>query len=197
MNEIDLPEDNFVIDIKDFNLSYNSVVLFNHFNFQVKKGQCAGIFGPTGTGKTSLLNKIVEDYLKKENISYIFQDNKLIEDLSVFENIFIPLKNKFPKTEAEKRASFFIKKLNLVSKKNEKVKVLSGGEKQRVNIARAFAYPRSLLLMDEPFSAQDSENKKNIINMTKKICNDNNITSVIVSHERDDLNSLCDFIIDF
>lgn len=192
--------DNNFIEIKNFNLSYGKVSIFSDFNFYVPKGRCIGIFGPTGTGKTSLLNKIVDDYIKEYKIAYIFQDNKLIENLTVKKNIMLPLESFMKKDNATETVKNIINLVNLKEKINEKASVLSGGEKQRVNIARAFAYGKSapceILLMDEPFSAQDEENRCNLIELTKKICKENHITSVVVSHNRNDLDMLCDNVID-
>lgn len=189
-----------IINIHDFNLSYDSVQLFKNFNFSVEKGKSVGVFGPTGTGKTSLLNKIIEDYISKYKIAYVFQDNKLLENFSVKKNIILPLKNIFPKEECDKKVADILDFVNLKNMEDKKVSVLSGGEHQRVNIARAFAYVSAakcnILLMDEPFSAQDDVNRENLINLTKKIATENNVTTVVVSHNRDDLDKLCDYVID-
>ena len=193
-------ENSFIIDISNFSLSYGSVQLFNNFNLHVKKGECVGISGPTGTGKTSLLNKIVCDYIKIYKIAYVFQDNRLLEDISVKKNIMIPLKNILKKEECEKVTSDILKLVNLEYKINNKTAFLSGGEHQRLNIARAFAYgaacPCDILIMDEPFSAQDNANRSNLIKLTKKICEENKITSLVVSYNRDDLIELCSYIVE-
>ena len=185
-----------IINIKNYNLTYDGNVLYKDFSFKLEKGQIAGIFGPTGCGKTTLLNKIVEDYNNKYKISYVFQDNKLIKDISPLLNICLPLENIYDKAEAIKIADTFIKTFDLDSRKNAKTRILSGGEKQRVNLARAFSYPCDILLMDEPFSSQDEKHKSILIEYTKKTINERNISAVIVSHNREELNSICDFIIE-
>lgn len=189
---------NDFIKINNFNLSYGNVSLFSDFSFSVPLGKCGGLFGPTGTGKTSLLNKIVDDYISKYKIAYIFQDNKLIEKLTVIKNVMIPLENLMGKKEAEYKSKKILKLVNLEEKAEEKVRVLSGGERQRVNIARAFAFVEygkaEILLMDEPFSAQDEENREELIKLTKKIFSEKKVTSVLVSHNHNDMERLCNFV---
>lgn len=191
---------NNIIEIKNYNLSYGDVELFSDFNFTVARGSFVGIYGPTGKGKTTLLNKIVNDYIKNYKIAYVFQDNKLLEMFSVKKNIMIPLKNILSKDLCEKEVSHILSEVNLQGKENEKVSVLSGGEHQRVNIARALSYVRSahcdILIMDEPFSAQDDENRNILINLTKSVSRETGVTGVIVSHNKSDLENLCDEIID-
>ena len=185
-----------IINIENFNLSYDGNVLYNNFNFSLTKGQIVGISGPTGCGKTSLLNKIVEDYIDKYKISYVFQDDKLIKDISSFENILLPLDNIYSKEEARKIATNSIKLFDLENRKDVKVSVLSGGEKQRVNLARAFSYPCDILLMDEPFSSQDEKHKQKLIEFSKKTIKEKEISAIIVSHNKDELSTLCDYIIE-
>ena len=185
-----------IINIENYNLSYDGNELYKDFSFKLEKGKIAGVFGPTGCGKTSLLNKIVEDYINQYKISYVFQDNKLIKDISPLLNISLPLENIYEKDEALKIAEKFIKTFDLDNRKSSKTRVLSGGEKQRVNLARAFSYPCDILLMDEPYSSQDEKHKSFLIDYTKKIIKERNISAVIVSHNKEELNSICDFIIE-
>ena len=185
-----------IIDIKNYNLTYDGNELYKDFSFKLEKGQIAGIFGPTGCGKTTLLNKIVEDYSKEYKISYVFQDDKLIKDISPLLNIALPLHNVYEKDKALKIAEEYIKIFDLENRKTTKTRVLSGGEKQRVNLARAFSYPCDILLMDEPYSSQDETHKDFLIDYTKKTLKEKNITAVIVSHNKEELKSLSDFIIE-
>lgn len=184
-----------LIDIKNFTLKYEQKILFSNFSLSLKNAESVGIFGPTGAGKTSLLNKIINDYADKIKISCAFQDNCLIEEHSVFKNILLPLQNQMSETDAKEKVNTWCQKLDLLQLQNTLCKKLSGGEKQRTNLARAFAYDGELFLFDEPFSSQD-ENHKNLIK--KQILQlRNQKTLLIVSHNKNDLEQLCDRIVFF
>ena len=186
---------NPIIEIKHYNLTYGHVNIFNDFDFVLEKNEIVGLYGPTGCGKTSLLNKIIEDYINIYKISYVFQDNRLLDNLTVMKNITLPLENIMKKADCESRAGEILQLLDLGNKISDKTSVLSGGERQRVNIGRALVYPCDILLMDEPFSAQDNSHRNKIIELTKKLILDKGISAVIVSHNKDDLYTLCNRII--
>ena len=121
---------------------------------------------------------------------------RLIENLTVFENVYLPLKSIYEKEKAKEIATEYINKFFLGPKINQKVFRLSGGEKQRVAISRAFSFPCHLLLLDEPFHSQDSEKKDFFLNFTKNFINQQNITLLMISHDKNELNFLCEKIID-
>ena len=102
-------------------------------------------------------------------ISYVFQDLRLLENISVFDNVFIPLKNCYKKEVAKTKTQKILQSVFLSDKINQKVSNLSGGEKQRVAIARALSFPFDLLLLDEAFHAQDENKKQELLSLTKKI----------------------------
>ena len=138
----------------------------------------------SGKGKSSLLNfiyginknyegeitigkeKITEEEIKKNQLSYVFQDLKLFEKLTVLENIKI--KNQLTDYKTEAEIESLLSKMNLDHKKNSLVGKLSLGQQQRVAIIRALCQPFSFLLMDEPFSHLDEENIEIIISVLKK-----------------------------
>lgn len=157
--------------------------------YKIKTGESVGIYGPTGCGKTTLFNKILADYSPANKISYIFQDNKLVSHLTVLKNVIIPLEKNMDKIEAEKQARGWLQELDLVEKADSQCNKLSGGEKQRVNLARAFAFGGDIFLFDEAFTAQDEEHKKKIFELIKKIKNEKII--LIISHNKQDLEELC------
>lgn len=182
-----------MIKIENFSLKYDERTLFENFNLTVQDNESTGIFAPTGSGKTTLFNQIIKNYADKKRISCVFQDNALIEELSVEKNIVLPLENLMPKEEAVILCEKLLEKLDLSDKKNKICKKLSGGEKQRVNIARAFAFDGEIFLFDEPFSAQDKEHKQIIFEMIGEIKNKK--TVLLISHNESDLKLLCDRII--
>lgn len=162
----------------------------------VKEGEIVGFYGPTGCGKTTLLNKIASEYSEKYKISYAFQENRLIPELSVFKNIVLPLENEVSEINAKKTADEWIENFDLICQKNKKTKHLSGGEAQRVNLARAFSWNGDIFLLDEPFSAQDEQHKQIISSFIKELKNQNKII-LIVSHSRQDLIDLNCRIVEF
>jgi len=161
------------------------------------EGKCIGFFGPTGSGKTTELNRIAKELItKNETVSYVFQDNQLIENLSVLKNVILPLENKGLNEDTELTALKWIENFKLHGKEEQLCGTLSGGEKQRVGVARAFAYNGNTFLLDEPFSAQDDENKMIIMQYIKSAVSGGK-TVYLVSHNKEDLEQLCNEIIYF
>lgn len=201
-----MEQNEFILQIKDLSVSQEEKKLFSDFSLELKSNQITGIKGPSGKGKTTLLNCIA-DVLPKDNtfvitgsiqkksnikISYVFQEHRLIPFISVLKNVMLPLEKIMPKDEAEQIAMNYLKEFELLYKKDNFPNELSGGEKQRVSLARAFAYPSDLLLMDEPFQSQDLEKKQKLIMMTKNILQKESRAIIFVSHSEDELEQLCE-----
>ena len=201
-----MEQNEFILQIKDLSVSQEEKKLFSDFSLELKSNQIIGIKGPSGKGKTTLLNCIA-DVLPKDNtfvitgsiqkksnikISYIFQEHRLIPFISVLKNVMLPLEKIMPKDEAEQIAINYLKEFELLYKKDNFPNELSGGEKQRVSLARAFAYPSDLLLMDEPFQSQDLQKKQKLIMMTKNILQKESHAINLVSHPKDELEQLCE-----
>lgn len=180
-----------IIDIKNLNVFFEDKIIFSDFSLKVYKGERLGLFAPTGKGKTTLLNKIAEFYYDKIKISYSFQENCVLQNKSVEKNIAFVLNNK-----NKQNIDCILKDFDLYSKKNVLCKFLSGGELQRVNLARAFAFNGELFLLDEPFSAQDNFHKSLLLNLIEEKILNKNKTLIIVSHNYDDLKSICTKIIE-
>lgn len=201
-------DNNLIFEIEDLNISIDSQTLFKNFSLSLNEGEVVGIFAPTGSGKSTLLNFIADvlqdtkfkydgKITKKENlkISYVFQEPRLIESVSVLKNVMLPLENQNDFTAAQNIAQNWIEKLNLVSKKDTKANQLSGGEKQRTSLARAFAFDSQLLLLDEPFSAQDEANKNQIIELIYNLVQTQKKGALLISHNKEDLQKLCTKIV--
>lgn len=201
-----MEQNEFILQIKDLSVSQEEKKLFSDFSLELKSNQIIGIKGPSGKGKTTLLNCIAEvlpkdntfvitgSIQKKSNIkiSYVFQEHRLIPFISVLKNVMLPLEKIMPKDEAEQIAINYLKEFELLYKKDNFPNELSGGEKQRVSLARAFAYPSDLLLMDEPFQSQDLQKKQKLIMMTKNILQKESRAIIFVSHSEDELEQLCE-----
>lgn len=155
---------------------------------EILKNESLALIAPSGFGKTTLLEYLSQ---KSESVSYSFQENRLLEEMTVFQNILLPLSNKFSETDARKRSEYYMEKMFIAEKKDVKVKYLSGGQKQRVALARALAFPSGLLLLDESFNAQDYELKKRLMEFIKDDLQKNPRTLIFVTHDERDGFFLC------
>lgn len=178
---------------------YNSDYALNNVSIHVNEGELLVIVGSSGSGKSTLLNMIggidrctsgniyfededitkysekeITDY-RKNNIGFIYQTYNLINELTVYENILLTCTDK-------SKIDDILKKVNLYSKKELYPKNLSGGEQQRIAIARALSKDFDILLCDEPTGALDSENSKQILLLLEKLCREYNKTIIIVTH---------------
>lgn len=203
--------------IKNLCITRAGKILYKNFSLAIEAKKITSLLSPSGSGKTTLFYFIAEllknsdvqcsgeiFFSKNQNenvqkqkarVSFLFQENRLLEECSVFKNIFLPLANCFSKNEAKERANFFLENVFLFHKKNKKVRELSGGEKRRLSLARSLAFPSELLLLDEPFFSQDSQTKKNLMLFVKKIASEESRTVFFSTHNVDEAVFLSDRII--
>ena len=182
------------LTIKNLNLSYEDKVIFDSFNIEFEEKKVNVILGPSGIGKTTLLNCIAGILPYSGSIdghdggvSYIFQKDRLIPSISVFKNLDLIIKAVFKdKKERAKKIDEMLDLLEISDCKNKYPTQLSGGQLQRVAIARAFLYPSDVLLLDEPFKALDSSLKYRLIKELLKINSINPKTMVFVTHAIDE-----------
>ncbi|MCR1933289.1 ABC transporter ATP-binding protein [Clostridium tepidum] len=171
--------------------SYGDKIIFKDLNLNFEKNKITAILAPSGYGKTTLLNIMAgldkldsgNFIMRSQNISYMFQEDRLIPWLNVYENIAFVLKSNTCKCEIE---SIINKYLDLVKLKEYKYYILdnlSGGMKRRVALARAFAYKSEVLIMDEPFKGLDLSLKKEIIAGFLKLWEKDKRTVIIVTHD--------------
>lgn len=163
------------INIQNLSFAYSSSVIFDGLNADLDGGETGRplvILGLSGCGKTTLL-KLIGSLLKPQNgqisvvhesttekasdlkSAFMFQESRLLPWLNVIDNVALPLEKDFGKQEAKTRARHFLSLVSLEEKENAYPAELSGGQVQRVSMARAFAWPAPLLLMDEPFQSLD------------------------------------------
>lgn len=175
-------------------------------NFNVNEGEFVAVMGPSGCGKSTLLNILglldnpsngdyyffeqnVSNYterqradLRKYNIGFVFQSFNLIDELTVYENIELPLLYLGrSKSERKERVHELLEQMNMMERKNHFPMQLSGGQQQRVAVARAVAAKPRLILADEPTGNLDSSHGKEVMALLSEL-NADGTTLVIVTH---------------
>ena len=187
----------------------NELHVINNTSLELGDTGLVALLGPSGCGKTTLLNAIggldkvnsgniyingkkmpkhsasKKDVMRVLNVGYIYQDYNLLENLSVFDNVALSLKmigiNK--KSEVKKRVEYVLEKVGMYRYRNKPAGMLSGGEKQRVGIARAIVKNPAIIIADEPTGNLDSKNTIEIMNIIKSISKDKLV--ILVTHEKD------------
>jgi NitT/TauT family transport system ATP-binding protein len=175
--------------------SYGDRSILDQFSLEFKPGSITCLFGPSGCGKTTLLNLMggitpadagsVIGF-DQERISYIFQETRILPWKTVLGNVVFPLLEKMPGEQAIEMARKVLKLVGLEKEESFYPFQLSGGMKQRVSIARAFAFPGSLILMDEAFQNLDNVLKYNILDSFLNIWKEDGRTVIFVTHDIDE-----------
>ncbi|MCR1949639.1 MULTISPECIES: ATP-binding cassette domain-containing protein [unclassified Clostridium] len=173
-----------MINFNNINIKFNDRVLYDDFSIGFEENNVNFIMGESGIGKSTLI-KYIKDKLISSGIkvSVVFQENRLIPWKNIYKNLDIVIKNELNKDERKIKINDILQNMNLLNCKELYPHELSGGMKQRVNIARAVIYDGDIFIMDEPFKGLDKENKENIIKLIKKYFCDNKKTVIIISHD--------------
>lgn len=192
------------MSIKLINIEKNfgNKKIYDKFSLTFEEGKINCILGKSGCGKSTLLNIIAnleeinsgEIIGVPEKIAYVFQEDRLIEWNSIYTNMELPLLKFYTKDEREEKIKNILREVELEDYTNSYPKELSGGMRQRANIARALLYNGELLLMDEPFKSLDKSSKENIIKIFKKNHLEKNNTVIMVTHDINEALSLGDNI---
>ena len=191
--EIQTQIDTKPISIKNLNINFEQKSIYKDFSIDFQENKITAILAPSGAGKTTLLKAISK---QEKNSSFLFQNPRLLPWKTVFENLTLPLENtNLSKEEIIKRGEYFLAQVGLLDRKKDFPKTLSGGEKQRVAMARSFAYPSSLLLMDEAFQSQDLGLKLKLMEDFLQLAKSENKTVILVTHDIREAICLADRII--
>lgn len=202
------------LSLKNISKKYKDKEILKNISFDIKEGELVCILGPSGCGKTTLLNIIggfISDFsgdvlLSDENINNIppekreiatvFQSYGLFTHKNVIDNVSYGLKLlKIDKNMREKRAKEMLEKVGLAGYEKKKIKELSGGEQQRVAIARSMVLNPKLLLLDEPLSNLDVHLRDVMRKEIKRIQKQFGVTMIIVTHDQEDAFKLADRVI--
>ncbi|MGD8540417.1 MAG: ABC transporter ATP-binding protein [Candidatus Aminicenantes bacterium] len=199
-----------MIKTKDLTKIYTTeeveTTALNNINLDVREGEYVAIMGPSGCGKSTLLNVLgmidqpsqgdyfffeeeVSKYserqranLRKNNIGFVFQSFNLIDELTVYENVELPLLYLgYSSTERKKRVTEALEQMEIMARKNHFPQQLSGGQQQRVAVARAVVAHPKLILADEPTGNLDSAHGEEVMNMLGEL-HEQGTTIVMVTH---------------
>ena len=205
---------NNILEIFELNHSFDKeVYVLENINLTVKSGEILSILGPSGCGKTTLLriiaglekqtngiikinNKIISDQScfiqpEKRNLGLIVQERSLFPHLTNYENILFGIKNLDDKNEIVRE---YLELFKIDHLKDKYPHEISGGEQQRIALARSLAPCPALLLMDEPFNALDEKLKIEMYAEIKKIFRQKNMTVIMVSHDNEEVRFFSDKI---
>ncbi len=177
--------------------------ILKDISFTLGKGEMLILLGHSGSGKSTII-RLISGLLKPDegeiningkniinikthqrNFGLVFQDFALFPHLSVYENIAFGLKiKKMPTKEIQKRVFYLLETVGLEGYENRKIEMLSGGEKQRIALARTLAPEPDLILFDEPLSALDENMRLNLRKEIKRIQKKIKFTGIFVTHDR-------------
>jgi putative ABC transport system ATP-binding protein len=201
---------NSILEVKDLSKTYRSgersLTVLDRVNFTIAAGDTCAIVGPSGSGKTTLLGlcagldrassgSVILNGVRLDNLSedqraevrnlhvgFIFQSFNLMPTLTALENVMVPLELRREKNAA-RRSLELLEKVGLAERRNHYPTQLSGGEQQRVSIARAFSNQPKILFADEPTGNLDEDTGAHIENLIFELNREAGTTLIVVTHD--------------
>lgn len=182
-----------MIRISNLTKRYGSQTVYENFNLGLEEGEITCILGESGCGKTTLLNCIAKltgytGEIPELETTYVFQTPRLVPCLTVKQNLELVCKD-------GEKIKDMLERVNLADKADKFPATLSGGEAQRVSLARAFVFGGDILLMDEPFSSLDIKLKFSACDLFLSLQREKNITVLFVTHDVEEALRVADRII--
>ena len=195
------------VEIIDVTKKYGDRVIFDHINMEIREGEMTALIGPSGCGKSTLLNIIglLEDFnngkvrifgkeiprinsrkatmLRRNTVNYLFQSSALVGDMTVYQNLMLAMHFvRISQKEKEIRINRMLHEVGLPKMKSAVVNTLSGGEQQRVALARTLLKPGKLILADEPTGALDEKSAEKVFLLLRDLCVQYKKTVIMVTH---------------
>lgn len=208
-----------LIEIQDLRFSRGNRKIFDGVTLSIPKGKVTAIMGPSGTGKTTLLKLIAGQltpdsgqvlvegqnvhklkrnklYELRRKMGMLFQSGALLTDLNVFDNVAFPLREhtKLPEEVIESLVLMKLQAVGLRGAKDLMPAELSGGMSRRVALARGIALDPDMIFYDEPFVGQDPITMGVLVELISKLNDSLDLTSVVVSHDVDEVLSIADYV---
>tara|TARA_B100000579_G_scaffold60951_1_gene44448 strand:+ start:299 stop:955 length:657 start_codon:yes stop_codon:yes gene_type:complete len=203
-----------VISLNNVSKSYwqadKEISVLNNINLEIEEGEMISITGPSGSGKTTLLNIIAlidsldsgklnifghdlsninekeKSKFRKNNFGFVYQSNNLFEDFNALDNVALPLiLNNYNKNDAYEESKKILDRFGLIERIKHFPNSLSGGEQQRIAIARAMVNSPRIVIADEPTGNLDKENSLTIFNYLMKYVDSEKLTVVMATHNSD------------
>lgn len=201
-----------ILEVQNLSKTYQSagrtLAVLNNINFVVKEGSTISIVGPSGSGKTTLLglcagldrasggwvelngiriDQLNEDQraqVRNQHVGFIFQNFQLLPTLTALENVMVPLELRREKN-VRARALDLLDKVGLADRGHHYPSQLSGGEQQRVSLARAFSNEPKILFADEPTGNLDAETSEKVVKLMFNLNREAATTLILVTHDMD------------
>ena len=195
-----------IVRVKGIAKSFDSKLIFENLNLDIRENEIVAIIGPSGCGKSTLLRMIaglesvdvgkIEFTQKSENaVGYVFQRPILYPHLNVEGNVSLGIDGRVSKKERKEIISEELRLVGLDGFSTRSIESLSGGEAQRVTVVRALLNQPALLLLDEPFSALDIPTRRRIAQDTREILKSKRTAAIHVTHDPEEAEVIADRVL--
>lgn len=184
-----------MISLVNVSKNFDNLSILKDFSIDFEKNKITCLFGPSGVGKTTIANILAGivpvdrgfiEGVDSSLISYVFQEPRLLKWYNVYENIDFVLKDVYPPDKRVEIINSYLEMVELSEYKNYRIDALSGGMAQRLSLARAFAYPSHILIMDEPFKGFDYKLKNEMTSLFKRMWNSSQRTVIFITHDAEE-----------